>query len=625
MKTVVIILSLLLLAVSASALTYMDSVWSYQYDNASYAEFGYKVTTDAHGNIFACGYGSGTSLNDFITLKVMPSGDTAWVRRYDGPSHGDDLAYDLTVDTAGNVIVIGESENDYTTVKYSSTGSQVWVKTYDGPAGLADDPFAITSDETGNVYVTGRSTGTSTGFDIATIKYLPNGDTAWVRRYVPPGTSDEIGIDIEVDGVGNVFVAGQSNLAGNDDFLLIKYLPNGTLAWATISNGPMGGKDIPNALAIDSLGYYWVTGAGIGPTGNLDLLTIRYNPSGDSVWAYGYNGPGDGMDEALDIVATPDGDVFVTGYSEGNDTGTDIVTIKYYGPSVLWLRRFNGLLGSNDRGYGVDVSNTGDVFVGGYVTTSFDNADWAVLKYSPTGVFDTVWTMGFVSMEYDVASDIAIDDHNNVYAFGGTYTLGGLQNIELVRYSPVGPLYINAYSPVNLKVIDPAGDSIGKDGAGTLTQSIYPADYNEDPPDFEDEVVIYYPIEGDYTVIIIPEDGAPLGSTYSIGITIDGSAQAIIVENADVPASGTTDTVTYVVSEGWHYINGDANRDGVLNLLDILSLIAYLYNDPPGPAPDPENAGDANCDLSLNLLDILYLIANLYNDPPGPAPCELGM
>ena len=39
-------------------------------------------------------------------------------------------------------------------------------------------------------------------------------------------------------------------------------------------------------------------------------------------------------------------------------------------------------------------------------------------------------------------------------------------------------------------MIDPAGDSIGKDGAGTLTQSIYPADYNEDPPDFEDEVVI---------------------------------------------------------------------------------------------------------------------------------------
>ncbi len=68
------------------------------------------------------------------------------------------------------------------------------------------------------------------------------------------------------------------------------------------------------------------------------------------------------------------------------------------------------------------------------------------------------------------------------------------------------------------------------------------------------------------------------------------------------------------------YICGDASGDQVVNLLDILYLIAYKYNTPPGPAPIPPEAGDANGDGAVNLIDILYLIAYKYNSPPGPEP-----
>jgi hypothetical protein len=68
---------------------------------------------------------------------------------------------------------------------------------------------------------------------------------------------------------------------------------------------------------------------------------------------------------------------------------------------------------------------------------------------------------------------------------------------------------------------------------------------------------------------------------------------------------------------------GDANGDLNHNLLDILSIIAYKYNSPPGPAPFPYPicSGDPNCDCNVNLLDILHLIAYRYNTPPGDAPC----
>jgi hypothetical protein len=66
---------------------------------------------------------------------------------------------------------------------------------------------------------------------------------------------------------------------------------------------------------------------------------------------------------------------------------------------------------------------------------------------------------------------------------------------------------------------------------------------------------------------------------------------------------------------------GDATGDGAINLLDILFLIAYKYNTPPGPGnTDCPELMDPTGDGAVNLLDILYLIAYKYNTPPGPAP-----
>lgn len=74
------------------------------------------------------------------------------------------------------------------------------------------------------------------------------------------------------------------------------------------------------------------------------------------------------------------------------------------------------------------------------------------------------------------------------------------------------------------------------------------------------------------------------------------------------------------IPESPGFVCGDANGDNAIDLLDILYLIAFLYNDPNGPAPEPVQLGDPNADWAINLLDILYYIAFLYNDPNGPAP-----
>ena len=68
------------------------------------------------------------------------------------------------------------------------------------------------------------------------------------------------------------------------------------------------------------------------------------------------------------------------------------------------------------------------------------------------------------------------------------------------------------------------------------------------------------------------------------------------------------------------FMRGDANRDGVINVTDVVYLINYLFLVPPGPAPQPWAAGDVNCDDVVNVNDVVYLINYLFvpgSPPPG--------
>ncbi|MFH2037199.1 MAG: M20/M25/M40 family metallo-hydrolase [Candidatus Zixiibacteriota bacterium] len=63
-------------------------------------------------------------------------------------------------------------------------------------------------------------------------------------------------------------------------------------------------------------------------------------------------------------------------------------------------------------------------------------------------------------------------------------------------------------------------------------------------------------------------------------------------------------------------MNGDANNDGGINLLDITFIISYLYKG--GSQPPILNQADANGNCNINILDITYLISYLYKGGPEP-------
>jgi hypothetical protein len=174
---------------------------------------------DGLGNIYVTGasVGSVTS-SDYATIKYDPNGNELWVKRYNGPGNGYDSASALAVDDLGNVYVTGysygnSSSTDYATIKYDPNGNELWVKRYNGPGNGYDSATALAVDDLGNVYVTGYSYGNSSSTDYATVKYDTNGNRLWVKRYNGYPSA------LVVDDLGNVYVTGYTSR----DYATIKY------------------------------------------------------------------------------------------------------------------------------------------------------------------------------------------------------------------------------------------------------------------------------------------------------------------------------------------------------------------------------------------------------------------
>ena len=127
----------------------------------------------------------------------LPKGSVteAWVRRIDGPVHGNDHAHDVATDSAGNVFVTGWIETaigneDCHTLKYSPEGDLLWENSYAGSATGTDYGYALTVDQNGNSYVAGFGNGTSPAtFDIFVLKYDANGNSVWTQRWTSPITN----------------------------------------------------------------------------------------------------------------------------------------------------------------------------------------------------------------------------------------------------------------------------------------------------------------------------------------------------------------------------------------------------------------------------------------------------
>ncbi len=426
--------------------------WTRIYNGTgNFDDIAVSIISDSNQNIYVGGYSYGAGSGyDFVLLKYNSSGDSLWVKRWNGSSNSDDYLQSISLTSGGDIIAAGASfdvktSNDFIILKYNPAGSLQWTQKYDGTQSGDDQVSCLKTDTQNNIYVCGKSSGSGTGYDYALIKYNSAGGKQWVERYTGLSANDDIPVSVDVDVNGNVFITGYS-WQGNSffDFATIKYNSGGALQWTRYYNGPANFIDKAVDIKADTDGNTYVTGQTIKSDGTNDIVSLKYNSSGTVQWTKTYDGPG-GLDD-IPVMMKIDlsGSVFVIGSSYSYFFGlcgtTDYVILKYnFSGTIQWDTRYDGSGKGPDEATYQAIDNKGNSYTTGFSFDNISGFDYATLKYNSTGL--PLWAVRYDGGNgIDKPAGIAVDNSGYFYLTGSSIGIGIGYEIATVKYDSNGDL-----------------------------------------------------------------------------------------------------------------------------------------------------------------------------------------
>ena len=337
-----------------------------------------------------------------------------------------------------------------------------------------DSVFAVASDAASNIFLGGVS-GSSESLEYFlhtgsadVTKLDKSGALAWKKSFPATGaTSYSVVHGVTVDKMGDVIVVGDyrgaistngvtltSTLSTTDVFVL-KLDTTGATKWSQSFGG--AGDQAGTSISADADGNVFITGTMVGTmafgttvlssNGTYDVFVAKLDgATGNPKWGKNF---GDANPQVgWDVVATPDGNVAVTGEFQGNINfgginlgnggGTDMYLAKLDGNdgNQVWAKRF----GENDNqvGYGIAADSNGNIVLTGSVEGKTDfgggpfdigsgkPSDLFVARFKPDG--DHLWSKLFGDpANTQVSRDVAVDAAGNVLVTGyftGTLQLG---------------------------------------------------------------------------------------------------------------------------------------------------------------------------------------------------------
>jgi len=270
----------------------------------------------------------------------------------------------------------------------------------------------------------------------------------WVSRYSGPVNNYNSSNSIAIDSEGNVYVTGTS--AGNNsglDIILIKYNSTGSSLWTKRFNGTANSDDEAAAVWVDGFGNVYVSGT-VSNTGTAkDIVIIKYNSGGGQMWAVIYNGNSNLDDVAKSMVVDNAGNIYLTGYTSSPSSSQDFVTIKYNSNGVQqWIGIYNGPAGTYDEPFAITVDAAGNSYVCGLSRGIYTKRDYATVKYSSEGKQEWVSRYNGPSNGFDMAYAITVDTYGNVYVTGTSWDWFNVYDYLTIKYNSLGEeLWNNRY------------------------------------------------------------------------------------------------------------------------------------------------------------------------------------
>lgn len=377
---------------------------------------------------------------DIYLIKYDSAGTILWAKSF-GSDSTTEFAKSITTDASGNIILTGSWYGNVCTIdgitiynwygtestfmaKLDPNGNVLWLKNVRGMGNAV--PESVTLDASGNIFITGYydllaftiGTGIDTlqsngSEDMFLVKLDASGNVLWMRG--AGGTSEDRGNTVCTDAAGNAIVTGiytdtivfgattltYSGSGGYSDIFIVKYDASGNVLWAK-SGGNQNYNNYPT-ISADTSGNIIMTGFYNAASITFDAVTltnpsapesdifiVKYDPSGNIIWAKTEGGPGD--QTAYDITTDRAGNIYLSAATVVFTTYFD--TIAY---------------------------------------TSYPGDWYIVVKYDAAG--NALWATGCQPYAYPNAEGIAIDLNNNVFLTGIYFGDNVIGNDTLHNYS----------------------------------------------------------------------------------------------------------------------------------------------------------------------------------------------
>ena len=230
------------------------------------------------------------------------------------------------------------------------------------------------------------------------------------------------------------------------DLLLIKFTADATPEWHATYGGSE--DDRGHSLVQLSDGGYALLGYSMSQDGDASLnqgqhdnWVIRTDATGVILWekSFGFSG----HDHAYNIIATQDGGLLFNGFLDVTSSGGQGTTFQKgslsarHGVGEFWVHKIN-LEGeiewrqyfggtNNDRSYDAIETSSGDFIVVGIsesedvdISNPHGGYDIWVIKLDQEG--NLIWERSFGGSQYDAANAVTLDQGENIYVFGNTFS-----------------------------------------------------------------------------------------------------------------------------------------------------------------------------------------------------------
>lgn len=316
----------------------------------------------------------------------------------------------------------------------------IWDASYNGEGDFNDRYNATAKDNQGNIYSGGSVVNPGQDRDILITKINSNGTLVWSKMFNGSASGPDEIQSITVDLAGNLYVTGfVKNNITSQDIVTIKLNPNGDTLWCKAYDY-VNEYDQGNSIAVDALGNVYVTGQSDSDPSmglNDDYVSLKYDANGNMLWVNRFNGQGNATDRAVKIVLDSLGNSLITGRSN-NGIDDDYVTIKYDNSGVQQWIKYDDR-GGRDRATDMAINEIDGLI---YITGKSENGnnyDFWTLCYDLTG--NLIWDQPFDFVEDDNAVAICVDINGNCFVTGESDSdPSPTQNFDYqtVAYSPGG-------------------------------------------------------------------------------------------------------------------------------------------------------------------------------------------